>query len=134
MAQERQWRTPPTVVALGAILVLFVGGALAIARVFAGTGQPTQSASSEPAPISTSANAEFLGFVRSRYPELASANNDVLEATGVQGCTVFNAGGGLSDVYARIPPNSPFSTLETAELVAVGVQSYCPQYLDKLTP
>ncbi|HEY5231089.1 MAG TPA: hypothetical protein VIJ11_09395 [Galbitalea sp.] len=134
MARDRLWRTAPTAAALCAILVLFVGGAITVARVFAGPGQATETPTSRPAPISTSANAEFLGFVRSRYPELATASDGVLEATGVEGCTIFGHGGELSDVYARIPGNSPFSTLETAELVAVGVQSYCPQYLDKLTP
>jgi hypothetical protein len=134
MAPDRQWRTPPTIVALCAILALFVGGAVTVARVFIGTGQAVQTTASRPAPISTAANAEFLGFVRSRYPDLAGASDSVLETAGAAGCKVFDTGGGLSDVYARIPPDSPFSTLELAELIAVGVQSYCPQFLDKLTP
>ena len=131
----RQFRAPPVIVALGALLALFVGGAFTVGRVFADPTETTPT--STPRPTVTAdpvANKLFLGFVRNRYPELAGASDTTLEQAGSAACAVFEAGGGLSDVYARIPPDSPFTTLELAELVAVGVQSYCPQYLNKLTP
>ena len=135
MKRVGQFRAPPVIVALGALLVLFVGGAFAIGHVFS---DPVQTAPpSTPFPTTSAdpvANKLFLGFVRNRYPELASASDSLLEQAGSEACTVFARGGGLSDVYARIPESSPFTTHELAELVAVGVQSYCPQFLDKLTP
>ncbi|HEX4400239.1 MAG TPA: DUF732 domain-containing protein [Galbitalea sp.] len=135
MKRVRQFRAPPVVVALGALLVLFVGGAFAVSYVFPDHNQTTPT--STPLPTSTVdpvANKLFLGFVRNRYPELAGASDRLLEQAGSDACTVFQGGGELSDVYARIPESSPFTTHELAELVAVGVQSYCPQFLDKLTP
>jgi hypothetical protein len=135
MSQVRQFRAPPVIVALSALLALFVAGAITVGRVFgdpaatAPTGTPTPTATEDPV-----ANKLFLGFVRNRYPELASASDSLLEQAGSDACIVFEGGGGLSDVYARIPESSPFTTHELAELVAVGVQSYCPQFLDKLTP
>jgi hypothetical protein len=135
MKRVRQFRTPPVVIALGALLVLFVGGAFTVGRVFT---DPNQTApTSTPRPTTTPdavANELFLGFVRNRYPELASASDATLEQTAIDSCAILESGGGLSDVYARIPESSPFTTHELAELVAVGVQSYCPQFLDKLTP
>jgi hypothetical protein len=135
MKRVRQFRAPPVVIALGALLVLFVGGAFTVGDVFA---NPSQTAlTSTPHPTTTPdpvANKLFLGFVRDRYPELSSASDTLLEKAGSDACTVFEGGGALADVYARIPANSPFTTHELAELVAVGVQSYCPQFLNKLTP
>jgi hypothetical protein len=135
MKRVAQLCTPPVVVALGALLVLFVGGAFTAGYVFTDPNRTAPTAT--PLPITTAdpvANKLFLGFVRNRYPELAGASDKLLEQAGSDACTVFQGGGGLSDVYARIPESSPFTTHELAELVAVGVQSYCPQFLDKLTP
>jgi hypothetical protein len=134
MDLDRQLRAPAVMIAVGALIVLFVGGALTIGRVFADPARPSSTSTPRPSPTASAANEVFLGFVRSRYPELANASDDVLESTGSGGCKVFEGGGQLSDVYARIPADSPFSTLEVAELIAIGVQSYCPQFEDKLTP
>jgi hypothetical protein len=135
MHHGRQFRAAPVIVALSAIVVLFVGGAFTVGWVFADPAVPTlintPHPTTSPDPV---ANKLFLGFVRNRYPELANASDAILEQAGSAACTVFEGGGGLSDVYARIPASSPFTTHELAELVAVGVQSYCPQYLNKLTP
>jgi hypothetical protein len=134
MTRVRQFRAPAVIVALAALLVLFVGGAFTVGRAFTDPNQTTPTSTPRPTSTGRIANALFLGFVRSRYPELAGASDVILEQAGSAACGVFEDGGSLSDVYARIPPTSPFTTLELAELVAVGVQSYCPQYLNKLTP
>jgi hypothetical protein len=134
MDLDRQLHAPAVMIALGALVVLFVGGAFMLGRVFADPERPTPSSTPRPTSTVAAANEVFMGFVRSRYPELANASDDILESTGSGGCKVFEGGGELSDVYARIPADSPFSTLEVAELIAVGVQSYCPQFEDKLTP
>ena len=134
MSRVRQLRAPAVIVALAALLVLFVGGALTVGRAFPDSNQTTPTSTPRPTQTDSAANDLFLGFVRSRYPSLASASDGILESTGSAACGVFEDGGSLSDVYAQIPATSPFTTLELAELVAVGVQSYCPQYLNKLTP
>jgi len=134
MALDRELRAPAVMIAFGALAVLFVGGAITLDHVFASTARPAATSTPRPTATAAVANEVFLGFVRSRYPELAGASDGILESTGSGGCKVFEGGGELSDVYARIPANSPFSTLEVAELIAIGVQSYCPQFEDKLTP
>jgi hypothetical protein len=135
MNRVRQFRAPPVIVAFGALAGLFVGGAFTLGPVFVDSTQTAPTSTPRPTVTPDAvANALFLGFVRNRYPELASASDTILEQAAADSCAVLEGGGGLSDVYARIPESSPFTTHELAELVAVGVQSYCPQFLDKLTP
>jgi hypothetical protein len=119
------------VIAIVALLALFVGGAITFGPVSA---QPRAMVTETSSPTPANHDPVFLIAVRSQFPALANTADATLIQIGTQGCRGFTGGKTWSAVTAGLSADSASTRATTEWIIAAGTEDYCPQFIAKLTP
>lgn len=128
---------------IGGTFMLLIGGCTALVAG-SGVAETVSKTAADPAPvISTqtptairpaSTDERFVVLAKQKYPELSAMSDDTIVGLAKSACKVLEAGEQWQTVIETIGEAAKGSEALVTGLIRVGVNIYCPQYNERVTP